>query len=328
MQQAPWISPRLKIGMTLLAGVILFGTIGFTLIEGWTPIEALYTTVLIISTLGFADLRPEDTAGKFLTMLLIAGGVGTLYYLVSALAQTVIETQFDRGKRRAMDQQINRLADHFIVCGFGRVGREACQQLKKQGQAFVVIDADSSRIDRIQALGYLHVIGDASDDQVLIQAGISRARTLLTAVQGDAGNVYITLSARALNPHVFIVARAATAEAEHKLRIAGANRVISPYIMGGRGMAITALRPAVMELMDLLVHSDDLGIWLEERIITPDSALAGKQLGEALQSELAGQIILAISHAGTSIRANPPNETMLQAGDVLVLLMKLPPDNM
>jgi voltage-gated potassium channel len=322
MQQSNWYNSRLWIGVTLLVGVILIGTIGYELIEGWTPIEALYTTILVISTLGFADLRPAGDAGKLLTVVLIAGGVGTLYYLVSALAQTVIETQLNRGKRRAMDQQILRQTDHFIVCGFGRVGRETCQQLRKQGQSFVVVDADPDRVVRIQALGYLCVVGDASDDQILQHAGIMRARALLTAVQGDAGNVYITLSARALNPKLFIVARAATAEAEHKLLIAGANRVISPYIMGGRGMAATALRPAVMELMDLLVHSEELDIWLEERTVTADSPLNQMSIATALRTELVGQHILAIRHVGLGMRANPPDDVALQPGDVLVLLMK------
>lgn len=322
MQLTAKLNPRLKIGVGLLAGVIAIGTIGYVAIEGWAPLDALYTTMLVISTLGFADLRPVDNAGKLLTVTLIAGGVGTLYYLVGALAQTVIESQLDRGKRRSMDQQIMRLADHFIVCGFGRVGRETCQQLRKQGQPFLVVDADPERVERIQALGYLCVVGDASDDQILQQAGIMRARALLTAVQGDAGNVYITLSARALNPKLFIVARAATAEAEHKLLIAGANRVISPYIMGGRGMAATALRPAVMELMDLLVHSEELDIWLEERTVTAGSPLDQVSLAVALRTTLAGQHVLAIRHAGLGMRANPPDNVLLEPGDVLVLLMK------
>src|SRR5262249_36012700 len=202
-------------------------------------------------------------------------------FLVSAVAETAIESQFDWGKRRAMEERVARLKDHFIVCGFGRVGQQTCHQLAREGCAFVVIDSDDLRLARIERAGYLYVRGDASDDEVLKRAGIARARALLTAVQTDAANVYITLSARALNPQLFIVARAATAEAEHKLTIAGANRVISPYILGGRSMAGHALRPAVMDFLDVLVHSDDMEMWLEEVNVVPSSSLAGASLAAA-----------------------------------------------
>lgn len=320
------IGPRLRVGLGLLGTVLLLGTAGFALIEGWHPITAFYTTVLVISTLGFADQRPSGIAGQLLTVLLISGGVGTLYYLVGALAQNLIENQLDRGKRRQMDQQISRLSEHFIVCGFGRVGQETCRRLTQQGHAFVVVDNSPERTERIRSLGYLTVQGDASDDIVLKQAGVLRARALLTAVQSDAANVYITLSARALNPRLYIVARAATAEAEHKLTIAGANRVVSPYIMGGRGMAGMALRPAVMELVDLLVHSDELGIWLNERVVAAGSALEGRPLGAALEHELAETTVLALRSAAGVLRVSPPQTTILRAGDTLFVLTSEPSD--
>jgi voltage-gated potassium channel len=322
MQLNDLLNPRLKIGIGVMATITLFGTLGFMLIEGWPVIDALYTTMLVISTLGYADLRPSGVAGKLLTIVLITSGVGTLYYLVGALAQNLIETQLDRGKRRSMDQQINRLTNHFIVCGFGRVGQETCQQLRNQGHLFVVVDSGHERSERIRSRGYLCVEGDASDDLVLKQAGVLRARALLTAVQSDAGNVYITLSARALNPKLFIVARAATTEAEHKLSIAGANRVMSPYVMGGRGMAGMALRPAVMELMDLLIHGDELGVWLEERPVVSGSPMEGQCLNDLAVRELRNLMVLAVRRAGGQIQPNPPPDTVLHAGDVLVVLVK------
>lgn len=322
MQNIPEIiNPRLRIGCGLLAGVIILGTIGFMLIEGWSFIQALYTTILVISTLGFSDLRPSDVAGQLLTIGLIAAGVGTLYYLVGALAQNLIESQLDRGKRRAMDQQITRLHDHFIVCGFGRVGQEACQQLKQQNCKLVVIDNGEQRIDQIRSLGYLCVQGDASDDETLMRAGILRARALLTAVQSDAGNVYIVLSARALNPKLFIVARAATTAAEHKLTIAGANRVISPYVLGGRGLAGLALRPAVMELLDLLVHSEELGIWIEERLISNGAPLDGASVATAKATIPNLMNVLAIRRPTGDLIANPSQDLLLSGGDTLVVLL-------
>jgi voltage-gated potassium channel len=314
------VSRRLQIGCGLLATIVSIGTVGFMLIERWTPIDALYTVVLVVSTLGFSDLRPTDTPGRVLTIGLIAAGVGTLYYLVGALAQTLIENQMDWGKRRIMEQQITRLTAHYIICGYGRVGQEICRQLEQQNCRFVVVDNDPERVQQIQAAGYLTIHGDASDDRVLKHAGIDRALGLLTAVKSDAGNVYITLSARALNPRLFIVARAATAEAEHKLSIAGANRVISPYVLGGRSMAGMALRPAVMDFLELLVHSDDLAMWLEELPITAGSALDGTAIGEARLSEETGMTVLAVRHADGSMQVNPALELVLQSGDQLIVL--------
>jgi voltage-gated potassium channel len=219
-----------------------------------------------------------------------------------------------------MEDRVARLKDHFIVCGFGRVGQQTCQQLSQEHCIFVVIDNEDSRIMRIEGAGYLYVRGDASDDAVLQRAGIVRARALLTAVQSDAGNVYITLSARALNPSLFIVARAATSEAEHKLTIAGANRVISPYILGGRSMAGHALRPAVMDFLDVLVHSDDLEMWLEEVYIGPNSALSGVQLDQAELRNTVGITVLAVRCANGRMLVNPPGDVVLNTGDTLIAL--------
>src|SRR6266511_5214563 len=313
-------SARLRFGCGLLALVLTIGTIGFMLIEGWTLIQSLYTAVLVVSTLGFSDLRPSDTTGQVLTIVLILLGVGTLYYLVGALAQNVIENQFDWNRRRSMEQRVAQLHDHLIVCGFGRVGRQTCQQLQLENCAFVVIDNEEPRIARIAELGYLYVQGDASDDELLKRAGITRARALLTAVQTDAANVYITLSARALNPKIFIVARAATAEAEHKLTIAGANRVISPYILGGRSMAGHALRPAVMDFLDVLVHSDEMEMWLEEIKVGSDSWLNGMSIGDAQLRQTTGIIVLAVRRADGQIQVNPKDAALLYEGDTLIVL--------
>lgn len=311
---------RLRIGCGLLVFVLTLGTAGFMLIEGWTLVQSLYTAVLVVSTLGFSDLRPSDTPGQLLTIGLILLGVGTLYYLVGALAQNVIENQFDWNRRRSMKQRVSQLHDHFIVCGFGRVGQHTCQQLRRENCLFVVVDHEDHRIARIAEAGFLYVQGDASDDEVLKHAGIMRARALLTAVQTDAANVYITLSARALNSKLFIVARAATPEAEHKLTIAGANRVISPYVLGGRSMAGHALRPAVMDLLDVLVHSDEMEMWLEEIRVETDSWLNGMMLGDAQLRQTTGIIVLALRHADGRIEINPGDDAVLHVGDTLIVL--------
>lgn len=311
---------RLRRGCGLLALVLLAGTIGFMLIEGWTAIQSLFTAVLVVSTLGFSDLRPSDTRGQLLTIVLIVMGVGTLYYLVGVLAQSVIENQLDWNRRRSMQQRVTQLNDHFIVCGFGRVGRQTCQQLRAENCAFVVIDSEEHRIQAINEANYLCVPGDASDDNVLKRAGVERARALLTAVHTDAANVYITLSARALNPALFIVARAATTEAAHKLTIAGANRVISPYILGGRSMAGHALRPAVMDFLDVLVHSEELEMWLEEIRVGPDSWLNGMTIGDAQLRQTTGIAILALRRPSGPLLVNPKDTIVLAPGDTLIVL--------
>lgn len=314
------LNQRLPIGCGLLTVAVCAGTFGFVVIEGWAIVDAFFTTVLVVSTLGFTDLRPITPAGKLLTVILIGGGVGALYYLTAAIVQSLIESQLDRGKRRMMETQITRLQQHFIVCGYGRVGQETCRQLKQQGQLFVVIENDAQRLVAIRQAGYRYVEGDASDDAVLRQAGIDRARALLTAVQSDAANVYITLSARDLNPNLFIVARAAEPEAAHKLTIAGANRVISPYVLGGRSMAGMALRPAVMDFLDVLMHSDDLGMWLEEIRITSDSPFAETAIGDARLREQAGVTILAVRRNHGGMIVNPSVNVTLHAGDTLIVL--------
>lgn len=311
---------RLRFGCLLLSLILVVGTLGFALIEGWSLIDAFYTAVLVVSTLGFSDERPSNTASQLLTVGLIGGGVGTLYYLVGILAQGMIESQLDRGRRRSMDQRIAKLKDHFIVCGFGRVGQHTCQQLTREHCLFLIIDESEERLEKVREAGYLYIQGDASDDATLLRAGVERAQALLTAVQSDAANVYITLSARALNPRLFIVARAATAEAEHKLRIAGADRVISPYVLGGRSMAGMALRPAVMDLLDMLVHSDDFEMWLKDVHLGERSELVGATIGEAQFRQRAGVTILAVRRADGQIIANPRPEIVLHAGDTLIVL--------
>lgn len=307
------------IGFALLGLVLLVGTIGFMLIEGWEPIDAFYITALIVSTLGFTDLRPSNTSAQIFTVVIIIAGVGTLYYFVGALAQTIIENQLDLGKRRIVENRIAHLKDHYIVCGFGRVGQEACRQLANEQHSFVVIDNSTETIEHVQSLGYLGLCGDAADDRVLTHAAIERARGLLTAVASDAGNVYITLSARALNPELFIIARAATTEAERKLSIAGANRVLSPYVVGGRSMAAMAIKPSVMDFINVLMHTDDLEIWVEEIVITSDSRLVGMQVGNT-QIREEGMTILALRSSEGKLTANPRSDAVLHIDDTLIVL--------
>lgn len=311
---------RLAVGLLLMMAILLLGAVGFMFIEGWPFIEALFVSLLIISTLGFGRLYPASVAGEIFTMVMILGGVGVLYYIVSVLAQTIIETRFGGRSAAQQEARIQALRDHAIVCGFGRVGRQICQELWAQQVPFVVIDGDPERCELIRSLGYLLIQGDATRDEILLHAGVSHARSLLTAVSTDAANVYITLSARALNPQLVIVARADATEAEAKLSKAGATHVVSPYQLGGRRMANLAMRPAVVDFLDVIVHGDHMHIWVEEIMVGAESSLAGVAIGEMNLRTTAGINILAIRHADGSQTVNPSPETIIQAGDLLIAL--------
>jgi voltage-gated potassium channel len=320
IRAVPSVSRRLALGALVLYIVLMVGTVGFSILEGWSVFEAFYVSVLVISTLGFSTLSPTHNGSRLLTLCLITGGVGTLYYFVSIMAQTVIETQLHRQGRRRMEQRVAALRDHYIVCGYGRVGRQICYELAQQRVAFVVVDNNDQRQERVLADGYLLVEGDASDDTMLQRAGIKRARGLLTAVATDAGNVYIILSARALNPKLFIVARASTSEAIQKLSMAGADRVISPYVLGGRRMANLALRPTVVDFLDTLIHSDNMDLWIEEIGVSPDSVLVGITLADASLRDTVGLNVLAIRHNDGHMTISPAAEVAIQAHDILIVL--------
>lgn len=311
---------RLRIGGAMLLLTLGVGTVGYRIIEGWPLVDALFVTVLVVSTLGFGELRPTGILAQLFTMLIILAGVGTLYYLVGALAQTLIESQLGRQERVKTEHRVTALRNHYIVCGFGRVGQQICRALARERCPFVVIDSDPERIKRIHRAGYLAMRGDATNDDDLRHAGIERARCLITAVATDAANVYVTLSARALNPLLFIVARAGSTEAEHKLETAGANRVVSPYVLGGQRMASLALRPTVIDFLDVITHGDNVELWLEEMRVGEESSLVGVMIGEADLRARAGVNILAIRRADGTLLVNPDTGTLIQVGDILIIL--------
>ncbi len=314
------MSPRrgLRPAIVLLSGTITLGTVGFTLLEGWPLFESFYETVLVTSTLGF-ELRPLRRASKVLTVLVICGGVGTLYYLLGVMAQGLIETQVGLRAERRLKRQMDDLRDHFIVCGHGRVGQEVARELRKGRHAVVIVDSDEARIARLLEEGVLALRGDAARDETLTQVGIERARGLVVCTGSDAVNVFITLSARAMREDLFIVARAIHEDDEPKLLRAGANRAITPASVGGRRIAGLLLRPTVSELLDL-VHSGGFPIFLEEVRLAPSSSVLQHTLEKARLRDDVGVTVLAIKRSGGELLTNPARETVLEAGDTLVAL--------
>jgi voltage-gated potassium channel len=304
----------------LFASVITFGGVGYILIEGWSWIDAFYMAIITVTTVGFAEVHPLTPAGRLFTAVLVLLGVGSITYAFTALTNYLIAGELgDVLQEFKMKRQIDALKEHYIVCGFGRVGEQVCVQLSREGRAFVVVEKDEAVVALAREQGYLAIHGDAGDDQVLHQASIHRARGLVAAVASDAGNLFVVLSSRALNRDLCIVARAGDEDATDKLLRAGADRVISPYSLGGRLIAQTLLRPGVVDFLDVVMYDDSLKLYLEDLIVGPGSSLDGLTVGQARIREKIGANILGIRRGGQVI-VSPPASTHLQPGDILVAL--------
>lgn len=312
---------RLSITALVLLGLLTVGTLGYMLIEGWPPLESLYMTVTTITTVGFGEVRPLSAAGRAFTMLLILSGVGTVAYVLGSVVEYVVASELANGfadrRRRRM---LATLTDHFIVCGFGRVGQQIAQEFDGLSLPFVVIDNDEAALAASHGAGYHTVRGDATSDDTLVAAGIERARGLLTALGSDVSNLYVVLSARSLRPDILIVARADQDESERKMLRAGANRVLSLYPLGGRRMAELALRPNIVQFLDMVMHVQDRELWLEEVEVPADSPLVGVPFGEARIRDRSGALILAVIAPDGSLDTNPAPTFAMQSGSRAIAL--------
>ena len=308
---------RIVLALGLVLGVILAGTIGYVVL-GFGVLDAVYQTVTTITTVGFREIHPLDAAGKIFTIVLILAGVGTVLYAFGLVLETLVEGHLRRDfERRRMERTIAKMTGHTIVCGWGRVGRAVGSYLAGQGADVVVVDADA---ERISAIPHAALVGDVTDDEVLRRAGLMRASALVAAINTDAENVYVTLSARALRPDLVIVARARTEDSEPKLMRAGATRVVNPQRIGGQRIAAAALQPNVVEFLDVVMHDGALEFRLEEVSISPGSRLAGRSLDEADLDDTTGALVLAIRDGDGVFVANPPVHTPLEAGYVLIAI--------
>ena len=313
------VSTVRRVGVALLAvlAVLVAGSIGYVVL-GYSPLDAVYQTVTTISTVGFREVRPLRTAGKIFTFALILVGVGTALYAFSVVLESLLEGHLRQHfERRRMERDIARMAGHTIVCGWGRVGRAVADYLAGQGVAVVVVDLDR---ERVAVLPHPVVVGDVTDDDVLRRAGVMRARALVAAIDTDAENVYVTLSARALRPDLVIVARARTEASEAKLLRAGATRAVNPQRIGGQRIAAAALQPDVVEFLDVVMHDGSLEFRLQEVSIGAGSRLAGRTLREANVGEMTGALVLALRGRDGSFLPNPPMQTQIDPGYVLIAI--------
>ncbi|MCX6550530.1 MAG: potassium channel protein, partial [Acidobacteria bacterium] len=318
-----WVSlvrgPRLAVA--LLSTVLVGGTLGYVLIEGWSAWDALYMTVTTVTTVGYREIHPLSRAGQVFTVFVILAGVGTAFYTFTLLATIVVEGGLHvRLERRRRMRMLDQLSDHFIVCGYGRIGTIIVDELQRQHVPFVVIERDPERVQAVMEAGGLAVEADASREDVLQRVGISRARGLIAAVGTDAENVYAVLTARGLRPDLYIIGRAETEDAERKLLRAGANRVVAPYRIGARELAQMALRPAVVDFFQLATRSGNLELAIEQVAIAAGSPLAGQSIIEANVRQKFGLIVVGIQRAAGKMEFNPPGDAVMQVGDQLVVI--------
>ncbi|MGC4084218.1 MAG: potassium channel protein [Vicinamibacterales bacterium] len=307
--------------VALLAAVTLAGTLGYMVIEGWDAWDAFYMSAITITTVGYREIHDLSFYGQIWTVILLFSGVGAALYVFTLLATVVVEGGLDhRLQKRRQARMLTTIQDHFIVCGYGRIGSIIASQLRQQNVPFVIIERDPQRLQSAMMDGMLAVQADASHEDVLKRVGIDRARGLIAAVGTDAENVYTVLSARVLKPDLFIVGRAEGEDASRKLLRAGANRVVSPYQIGAVQMAQTAIRPAVVDFMTLATSSDNLELAMEEITVEAGSTLVDKSLLDANLRQRFGIIVVAIQRQDRHMDFNPEPDTAIRAGDKLVVL--------
>ena len=308
-----------------MLGVVVAGTVGYHTLEGYTWLEALYMTTITLSTVGFREVRPLSPTGQIFTILLLAGGLGVVFYTAVTVVEKVVEGEFQQffGRRR-MQKKIGALSGHYLVCGFGRIGEVVCRELASKPVPFVVLEQDEERAREAEAAQYLVLQGDATDEKTLVAAGVTQAKGLFAALATDAGNVFVTLTAKELNPALFVVARAETERSERTLLRSGADKVISPYAMGGHRMAQAALRPAVVDIIDLATHYQSLELQLEEISVPVTSPCNGVTLRDSGLWEQPGAIVVAIKRASGKMFFHPSPDERIEAGDSLVALAEAP----
>ena len=316
----PWTQGAARTWWAALLPValIIVGAAGYMAIEGWSAFDAIYMTVITLTTIGFLEVHELSVAGRTWTMALALGGAFTIAAAATFVLRSIVSGELGKalGKQR-MEKTLANIHDHVIVCGYGRVGRLVVDEFVGAGVSVVVIERDAARLE---GLAHLHIVGDAADDRVLEHAGIKRARAVVTVVPADADNLYVTMSARLLNDKVFIVSRSEGDAAEDKLKRAGANRVVSPTTIGGQRVAQAVLRPAVLDFVDLATRTQHLELQMEEVVLRPSSPLVGQELKAARLRDRADVLIVAIQKPDGRMVFNPALDVVFATGDRLVVL--------
>ena len=313
---------KILIAVFSLFIILVFGSTGYILLEGTNLTDAVFMTVISITTVGFKEVVPLSQAGKFFTIFLIFGGVGFFLYMVSLITEAMIEGGLHTYlRRRLMEKKLDFMKDHYIVCGFGRIGKVISKILHENKRPFLIIENNPEEIQAIDELGYLVLQGDSTNDDILQKAHIMDAKALIAVTSSDADNVYIILSARGLKSDIYILARSSGKKgAQTKLLRAGANKVFSPYEIGARRMAQSLVRPTVIDFIDLTVHEGELGLRLEELQVSGTATFVNKTLMDSGIRSEHDLIVVAIKRLKGEMLFNPSSSTEILAGDILVVL--------
>ena len=312
---------QLVFSFTLPVLLVIFGTVGYMIIERWTLLDSLYMTLITVATVGYGEIHHMSTSGRIFTSILIVSGVVIIAYCIQTFVMYMLQKNiFGTFWRRAMDRQISRLKNHVILCGYGKIGRHVAEEFTAAGTPFVLIDADLPDEETLRDKKVLFINGDATDEHILKEAGIDHARALVTVVGKDADNMFITMTARSLVPSLTIVARAEEASNKGKLLRAGADKVVLPYELGGRRIASQVLYPSVANFLETVMSHGSMELRMAEITVAEKSSLDGKTLQEADIRKKTGSVILAIRKTDNRLFNNPPSDTMIRKGDMFICL--------
>lgn len=305
----------------LVLGLIIVGTLGYVIIEGWSFLDALYMVIITLATVGYREVHALSPAGTIFTILLIVFGIVTLYYVIRVFGEYILISRLDEGfKNRQMHTKIQSLKDHYVICGFGRVGEKVVEELDKEGVQFVVIETDPSIIENCRARGFMCLEGDATNEEILLESGIMNAKGLITALGKDSDNILIVITAKTFNNNLFIVARANTDNTVSKLLRVGANRAISPYQISAFRMVTFALRPGVADFVDNVLDLDKSEVQIADITVDSRSPLVGQSVDKYLSNRKSGISVLLINKPDGHAIINPTGSTEIQIGDRLILM--------
>ncbi len=315
------LKPRFLFIALTISAVLLVGTMGFMLIEHWSLFDSFYMAIITISTVGYKEVYDLSFAGRVFNSFLILVGVSTMFLAVGAMTQTIIELEFNKYfEKRRIRRMIETLDQHYIICGFGRVGRGAALELQRAGEPFIVIDNDDEKVERAMKAGMLAVHGDASRDENLRDIGVERAKGMIAALETDADNLFLILSAKGLNPKLKVSARVSEEESEQKFRRAGADSVFAPYTITGSRLAQSILRPHVVQFLDFATANMGLNVSIEQVRVAENCQYISQSLVQMQLRRELGVIILAIRKSGGTMVFNPEPDTRLLGGDFLIAM--------
>jgi voltage-gated potassium channel len=316
-----YVPKKLLLPLLIFVVLLLSGIVGYMVLEGWGLLDSLYMTIITLSTVGYGEVHNVGPGGRIFTVLLIIFGVSIITYIVSLVVETLVAGEIRSALgRRKVDKKIKSLKDHYIICGYGRIGSIICKGLSARSIPLVVIERDEQVREELEQDGILYLEGDATNEETLLEAGIESAKGLVSVVSLDAENLYICLTARGLNPRLYILTRAEDEVSERKLLRAGANNVILPYMVGGRRMVQAIIRPTMSDFLESAIHDESTELNIEEVTVGAQSSLMGLTLIESGIRQNMDIIVIGIKQKDGTMIFNPSSQTKIESGDTLIAM--------